>query len=181
MQVTIVSLSTGLRLQRDDSGLNPPSNNGQHPDASRQGEPLRSGRPWIEQQRWPILLNGRTMTVAKYTAIGLFLVQPRSCFRCQLPALEQDVADSNRHPGATDHARPGEPAFFESIDVARHGDDRGNSFELPNDFRIADITGMKNYCDTREVLNDRLIKQAMSIGDDADVRLALGDHGAATG
>lgn len=121
------------------------------------------------------------MTVAEYTDVGLFLVQPRSCFHCQLSALKQDVADSNRHPGATDHARPGEAAFLESIGVARHGDDRGDLQELPNDVRVADVAGMEDGCDTREVRNDRLIEQAMRIGDDADVRLALGDHGAATG
>ncbi len=121
------------------------------------------------------------MTVAEYTDVGLFLVQPRSCFHCQLPALKQDVADSNRHPGATDDARPGEAAFLESIGVARHGDDRGDLLELPNDVRVADVAGMEDGCDTREVRNDRLIEQAMRIGDDADVRLALGDHGAATG
>lgn len=127
------------------------------------------------------MLNGRTMTVAEYTDVGLFLVQPRSCFHCQLSALKQDVADSNRHPGATDHARPGEAAFLESIDVARHGDDRGDLQELPNDVRVADVAGMEDGCDTREVRNDRLIEQAMRIGDDADVRQALGGHGATTG
>jgi hypothetical protein len=120
------------------------------------------------------------MTVAKYTDVGLFLVQPRSCFHCQLPALEQDVADSNRHPGTTDYTRPGKPAFFEFIHVARHGNDRGNPFELTNNLNIADIAGMKDYCDTREVRNDCLIKQAMSIGDNADsifpLRSSIGHH-----
>ncbi len=108
------------------------------------------------------------MTVAEDADVELFFVQPRSCFHGQLSALEQDVADSNRHPGTADHARPGESAIFELIDVARHGDDRGDPLELPNDLRIADITGMKDDCDTCEMRNDRLIKQAMSIGDHAD-------------
>ena len=109
------------------------------------------------------------------------LCPTNSCFHRQHPALEQDVADSNRHPGTTDHARPRKAAFLEFIGIARHGDDRSNPFELPNDLRIADITGVQDGCDTREMLNDRPIKPAMSIGDDADVRLTLGDHGAATG
>ena len=121
------------------------------------------------------------MAVAEDADVELFFVQPRHCFHGQLPALEQDVADSNRHSGTTDHARPGEAAFFEFIDVARHGNDRGDPPELPNDVRVADVAGMEDGCDTREVLNDRLIKQSMSIGDDADTSEALWFHGTGIG
>ena len=111
--------------------------------------------------------------MAEYTDVGLFFVQPRSCFHCQHPAREQDVADSNRHSGATDHAHAREPALFKLIDIAGDGNDRSDPLELTDYMEVADITGVQDGCDTREMLNDRLIKPTMSIGDDADVRRPL--------
>lgn len=121
------------------------------------------------------------MTVAEYTDVGLLLIHPPFCFRGQFPTLEQDVADSNHHSGEADHARPGEPVFFKFIDIARHGDDGSNPFELPNDLKIADITSMKDGYHAREMFNERRIEEPMRIGNDSDPHDALLDHGTATG
>ena len=127
------------------------------------------------------MLNGRTMTVAEYTDVGLFLVQPLFCFQCQHPALEQDVADSNRHPGATDHTHTWEPALFKLIDIAGDGNDRSDPLELTDYTEIADITGVQDGCDTREVFDECRIEEAMRIGNHTDTGLPPGVHGVATG
>ena len=64
-----------------------------------------------------------------------------------------------------------------SVDVPGNRRDRSDRFELFNDRSCTDIAGMDDVVNVLEMSQDRVIKQTMSIRDDADTKGPAAIHG----
>ena len=62
------------------------------------------------------------------------------------------------------------------INVAPHGDNRRELFQLPDQVLIADVTCVDNMADTFKQFQDLLIQFAVCVGNDADERMTITHH-----
>lgn len=128
-----------------------------------------------------MLLDGRTMAVAKHADIGLLFLQPFERLIRKMASLIQYMPDRDGDSGSPDDAQAGQPALLKAIDVSRHGNDRRNPLELPDDSRAADVAGMKNGRHAGKVLDKRRIEQPVRVGNHTESHNAPATHGAAAG
>lgn len=153
----------------------------QHPRPARQREPPGPGGTRIEQDSAAVSINRRAMAMSENADVGLDALQPFAGFRCETPALEQNMPDRDRDSGAADDALAREPAALNVIDISRYSNHRGDPSELPEDGGVADVAGMKNRRHSGKVFAERRIEKPVRIGDHSDPLDALRAHDAAAG
>lgn len=108
------------------------------------------------------------MCVAKDANVRLFLVQKNPSFFRQLPAFVQNMTDRDAAACQFDHSLRRKYAKFTCIDVAGHGGDWRDLFQLLDDGPLANVPCVENVIDVSEVPPNGRIEQAMGIGNHSD-------------
>jgi hypothetical protein len=119
--------------------------------------------------------------MAKDTDVGLFSIQPQLRLLRQFPLLVQYVAYGDLPVVPTDHDLPRKSAALILIDIAGHGEDRGNALQRFNHRSIADISRMYDRGHAGKMFFNRRIVESVRIGNRTDSNAAMFPHGMATG
>jgi hypothetical protein len=127
------------------------------------------------------MFNRRTVAMAKDTNVWLFSIQPQLRLLRQFPLLVQYVAYGDLPAAPTDHDLPRKSAALILIDIAGHGEDRGNALQRFDHRSIADVSRMYDRGHAGKMFLNRRIVESVRIGNRTDSNGAMFPHGIATG
>src|SRR5439155_9709796 len=131
-------------------------------NADRQLESPRTCTTWVQEQNSLPPMDGRPMRVAADHHVKIH------CRRLQFHLLHI-VQHVNRKTSGMNELKfrnPVRPITF--VVIAANSYDRSKGSQAFQDFRPADIAGMKDQTNALEGLQDFRTEKSMSIGDDAD-------------